>query len=323
MAAQKVPEQGNPFRIFKRSTNPKRQIQGDYRDNDRCIRTGPVGGLRDIFVSPFEFKGRGENMRNILRFRVVAMVLLALGLFAGSFAAVGAQGATPISGEPGTLVVAKFECTQIEEPTATVSDPVGVSAGVDDDVPAPEGCVPDSESFQIFLNNDFSSEPFAEFEAGVEAINGIPQNAPGVPHLLLETEQNVFFEFFVESGGVTTITVLNPADDGNATPVADDDDDGNGNGDGDGDGNGDGNGDATDVGQDGDDGDGSADGGAAASDDDDDSSTSGSGSSVSSLPSTGQGADSGTSGSSIVLLFGAMSLVALAAGFAWRQRRTA
>jgi len=43
-------------------------------------------------------------------------------------------------------------------------------------------------------------------------------------------------------------------------------------------------------------------------------------STVSSLPNTGQGSSS-SNGSTIVLLFGAMSLVALAAGFAWRQRR--
>ena len=47
------------------------------------------------------------------------------------------------------------------------------------------------------------------------------------------------------------------------------------------------------------------------------------GAGVSALPSTGQGVDAGTNGSAIVLLFGAMSLVALGAGFAWRQRHTA
>lgn len=238
-------------------------------------------------------------MRNILRFRVVAIVLLALGLFAGSLANVGAQ-ATPVTGEPGSVVVSKFVCTQIEEPTATISDPVGIdtAAGSPD---VEEGCSPSTASFQIYLNNDFTSTPFAEFDAGVATIDGVPQNIGGVPHLLLELDTNVFYEFFVAPGGVTTITVLNPADDGNATPVADDGgDDGTA------------------------DGGTSGDGGASTDDNGDDDSAGGtSGGSVSTLPSTGQGADSGTSGSSIVLLFGAMSLVALAAGFAWRQRRTA
>jgi len=44
---------------------------------------------------------------------------------------------------------------------------------------------------------------------------------------------------------------------------------------------------------------------------------------VSALPSTGQGDAAGTSASGIVLLFGAMSLIALVIGFAWRQRRVA
>ncbi len=226
-------------------------------------------------------------MRNVLRFRSVAIVLLALGLFAGSLANVGAQ-ATPITGQSGSVVVSTFECTQIEEPTAIVSEPAKVQVAGEAPI---DGCVPDDTVFQIFVNGDSDSEPFAEFNAGVETINGIPQNAPGVPHLLLEVDRNVFFEFFIESGGVTTATVLNPADDGNATPVGRDDDGGSS-------------------------ADGKDDGGAAAGGDDDDDS-------VNALPSTGQGTDSGTSGSSIVLLFGAMSLVALAAGFAWRQRRTA
>ncbi len=72
--------------------------------------------------------------------------------------------------------------------------------------------------------------------------------------------------------------------DGDATPVVDDD--------------------AADDGDD----DGAADG------DDDEA--------VSDLPSTGQGSDGGASGSAIVLFFGAISMVALAAGFAWRQRHT-
>lgn len=232
-------------------------------------------------------------MRNILRFRVVAIVLLALGLFAGSLANVGAQ-ATPVTGEPGSVVVSKFVCTQIEEPTATISDPVGIdTAAGEPDVE--EGCSPSTASFEIYLNNDFTSAPFAEFDAGVATIDGVPQNIGGVPHLLLELDTNVFYEFFVAPGGVTTITVLNPADDGDATPVGDDDDDGSSDG-------------------------SSGDDGASADDDNGDDDSAGG---VSTLPSTGQGADSGTSGSSIVLLFGAMSLVALAAGFAWRQRRTA
>jgi len=220
-------------------------------------------------------------MRDVARFRVPAMVLLALGLFAGGFSAASAQ-ATPGSGEPGTLVISNFVCTQIEEPTATVSDPVGVgTAGA----PEPEeGCVADSADFQIFVNSDFTSEPIDVFVDGTATVNGVPSTAAtGVPNALFEPAFNVFFEFEITPGGVTTITVLNPAkDEDGATLVAD----------------------ATD--------DGAVDG--VADDDDGD---------VSGLPSTGQGSDGGANGSAIVLLFGAISMVALAAGFAWRQRRSA
>lgn len=65
-----------------------------------------------------------------------------------------------------------------------------------------------------------------------------------------------------------------------------------------------------------DDGDGADDDGVGASGDDD-----GDGA-VSSLPSTGQGGNGGASSSAILLLFGAISLVALTAAYAWRQQRT-
>ncbi len=60
----------------------------------------------------------------------------------------------------------------------------------------------------------------------------------------------------------------------------------------------------------------------AAEDGDDDGAADDDDEAVSDLPSTGQGSDGGASGSAIVLFFGAMSMVALAAGFAWRQRHT-
>lgn len=65
-----------------------------------------------------------------------------------------------------------------------------------------------------------------------------------------------------------------------------------------------------------DDGDDADDDGVGASGDDD-----GDGA-VSSLPSTGQGGNGGASSSAILLLFGAISLVALTAAYAWRQQRT-
>jgi len=220
-------------------------------------------------------------MRDVARFRVPAMVLLALGLFAGGFSAASAQ-ATPGSGEPGTLVISNFVCTQIEEPTATVSDPVDVGAAADEPTPE-DGCTPDAAAFQIFANSDFTSDPINVYVNGTATVNGVPSTAAtSVPNALFDPVHNVYFEFEVTPGGVTMITVLNPAkDEDGATLVADATDDG-----------------AVDDVADDDDGD------------------------VSGLPSTGQGSDGGANGSAIVLLFGAMSMVALAGGFAWRQRRT-
>lgn len=235
-------------------------------------------------------------MRNILRFHVVAaMVLLALGLFVGSLDAVGAQGATPITSETGALAVTNFACTQIQESTAAFSEPVGVSDGTGKVEPPIPNCVPDSASFQIFLNNDFTAEPFTEFDAGTETINGIPMSVDGVPHLLLEVDTNVFFEFSVESGATTRLTILSPAiDDYDATPVANDD------------------GTATE------------DTAGRASNEAGATGINTSGKGVTVLPSTGQGADSGTSTKLPVFLFlGAISIAALLVGFVWRQRRTA
>jgi len=285
-------------------------------------------------------------MRNILRFRVVAIVLLALGLFAGTFANVGAQ-ATPVA-STGTLVVSKFDCPNLEEATATVSDPVPfVSAGGADT----SECVAGFADFQVFANADFESEPVAEFEAGQASVD----LAVGTGFALLEVDTNVFFLFDITADAITTITVLNPvADKDGATPVPGDKD-GDGKDDGgedkdggdggageDKDSNGDGVVDDKDTGDAGSDdggaagedgaaGDAGADGANGADGTDGANGANGAageagvseGKGVSVLPSTGQGADAGTSGSAIVLLLGAMSLVALTAGFAWRQRRTA
>lgn len=274
-------------------------------------------------------------MRNILRFRVVAMVLLALGLFAGTFANVGAQ-ATPVAGT-GTLVVSMFLCPDFDEATATVSDPgpFAVAGGADT-----SNCVEDEAFFQVFANADFDSEPVAEFEAGQASAD----LAPGTGFALLEPEQNVFFLFDIAADAVTTITVLNPVAEMNAaTPVDDngangdevvDDTDSADNGgsatDGEDTGGGtangaDGTAGGTGVsGPAGANGAGMSDGGQAAGAVGPDGAVESiSGKGVSILPSTGQGGSEESSDTSIILLLSAMSLVALVCGYAWRQRRSA
>ena len=233
----------------------------------------------------------------------------------------------------GTLVVSKFLCPDLEEATATVSDPVPFAAAGG----APSAnCVADTAFFQVFAGANFDSEPVAEFEAGQASVD----LAAGTGFALFEPDQDVFFLFDIAADSVTTITVLNPAaDKDGATPVAGDKD---GNGGGAVDDKDTGGGDvvddkdttggdvvvedevAADAGTD----EGGAAGEAGADGADGTDGAAGEageagGAGVTALPSTGQGADAGTSSSAIVLLFGAMSLVALAAGFAWRQRRTA
>ena len=274
-------------------------------------------------------------MRNILRFRVVAIVLLALGLFSGTFANVGAQ-ATPVV-DTGTLVVSQFLCPDFEEATATVSAPMpsATASGVDT-----SNCAADTAVFQVFANADFESEPVAELDASQASVD----LAAGTGFALLDPEQNVFFTFDIAADAVTTIMVLNPVAEMNAaTPV----DDNGANGDGvvddtdsadnggsatDGEDTGGGTANGADgtaggtgvSGPAGANGAGMSDGGQAAgavSPDGAIESISGKG--VSILPSTGQGGGKESGDTSIVLLLSAMSLVVLAAGIAWRQRRVA
>ena len=210
--------------------------------------------------------------------------------------------------EPGSLVIYNFACSQIEEAVARMSDPgvVNTSSGAPE-----EFCVATPAAFQIFVNGDFNSDPIEVFINGSGTVNGVPPSQEDAPHALFEPAFNVFFNIEIAPGDVTTVTVLNPTDDGGgATPNADGDgiraegiEDG-----------------AADIA-----------GGASTSDDNDEGDTSNVVSpsddddaegSIIGLPSTGQGGDGGVNGSVLVLVFGTISMVTLVGGFAWRQRRT-
>jgi len=133
-------------------------------------------------------------------------------------------------------------------------------------------------------------------DGGVALFDKLP---PGV-HTITDTQTGYSAEFEIVAGSITTVTVVFPegfgdtgSTDGDKDTESPDDAEDS----------------ASDSGSD------------TGSDSGSDSGTSGGGK-VSSLPSTGQGSSSSDSGT-IVLILGAMSLIALAGGFAWRQRRTA
>lgn len=134
-------------------------------------------------------------------------------------------------------------------------------------------------------------------DGGVALFDKLP---PGV-HTITDTQTGYSAEFEIVAGSITTVTVVFPegfgdtgSTDGDKDTESPDDAEDS----------------ASDSGSD------------TGSDSGSDSGTSGGGGKVSSLPSTGQGSSSSDSGT-IVLILGAMSLIALAGGFAWRQRRTA
>jgi hypothetical protein len=131
-------------------------------------------------------------------------------------------------------------------------------------------------------------------DGGVALFDKLP---PGV-HTITDTQTGYSAEFEIVAGSITTVTVVFPegyGDTGSSTGDKDTEDP--------------------------DDGDTAGDTGSDSGSDTGNNGSNGGGK-VSSLPSTGQGSNSSDS-STIVLILGAMSLVALAGGFAWRQRRTA
>jgi MYXO-CTERM domain-containing protein len=222
-------------------------------------------------------------------------------------------GELPGDSSTGSLVLTSYAAANVPSPEFFVSAPINVPpappeefpASADDayDIPYTGAYVVDRE-FLIFLNNDTSSVPLV-----LQTINGTAlfDQLPSGTHTIMDAQTGYSDVFSIEAGFVTTVVAVFPEGAGDSgdwdgdpdTDAPDGDDDGSDDGDDDG----------SDDGDDGDD-DGSSDG------------SSNGGGNVSKLPSTGQGGST-TDSSAIVMLLGAMSLVALAGGFAWRQRRSA
>jgi MYXO-CTERM domain-containing protein len=215
-------------------------------------------------------------------------------------------GEAPGFSDTGSLVLSSFAADQLDSPEFLRSAPINVlpqspeefPASADDEYDIPyTGAYTVDREFLVYLNEDTASVPTSiQTIGGTTLLDGLPEGT----HTLVDAQSGYSISFDIAQGSVTTVVAVFPEGFGDS-----------GNSDGDRDTEAPGQGDDDADGDDGDD-DGSDDG------DDDGGSTGGD---VTKLPSTGQGSSSDSS--SIVLLLGAMSLVALAGGFAWRQRRSA
>jgi hypothetical protein len=219
------------------------------------------------------------------------------------------SGETPGISNSGSLVLSSYGADQVGNTKFLVSDPINIApqAPIDQNLGFAEDDLADAgyagaytvdRQFLIYVNGDTNSAALSLQTIGGTALY---DNLPAGTHVLADAQTGESISFTIASGSVTTVVAVFPEGYGDTgepgdrdvdAPGADDDgaDTGDDNGDGDDDG-------------------GKADGG-------------NTGGGVSKLPSTGQGGNS-TDSSAIVMILGAMSLVALAGGFAWRQRRTA
>jgi MYXO-CTERM domain-containing protein len=214
-------------------------------------------------------------------------------------------GETPGVTDTACIVLSSFGAEAVDELTWLVSAPYNLPPSgdvLDLDIVIGEanydipyvGAYPVDREFTLLIGGVSSQfNRTIQTVGGVGVLCGIPDGT----HRLIDTQTGVGVELDTLTGNVTVVTAVFPEGTGDTgdsdgdpdTEAPDGADSGDGEDDGDGDGDGDGD-------------------------------TAGSGD-VSKLPSTGQG--SSTDSSAIVLILGAMSLVALAGGFAWRQRRSA
>jgi len=208
----------------------------------------------------------------------------------------------PNAGESdvNSIAIDTYVCDQIRYPVSSAGNTsFGGAAVEENDLPS-AGCTPTDRDLVLYLNGDLTAQPWASFttSGGVAVLNDVPAGF----HTIVDPATGYQFGVGVgpDEAGNGTVTAIGlyfpvggevvptqaPAEP-TATP-------GNG-------------GDNGHHGHD----HGKKDEGKKSS------------STVSSLPNTGQGSSSSSDSSTMVLLFGAMSLVALAGGLAWRQRRSA
>jgi len=247
-----------------------------------------VDGVPEGFVTIYETQSGAS-----IDVDVVSGNITSVTFFAPSGAGAG-------NSDIASIVIDTYGCDQIDVPVAATGSTGGVlPAAVENNDLEGAGCTPIDRDLVLYLNGDTTAQPWASFSTvdGVAALNEVPTG----DHVLVDPATGYQFPVSAAAGTVTAISLYFPIDDvvvptevaptataapGQPTAVPGGD-----------------HGHGHDHGNKG-------NGGKSSS------------SSVSSLPNTGQGSTSSDS-STLVLLFGAMSLVALAGGVAWRQRRSA
>ncbi|HWV35838.1 MAG TPA: hypothetical protein VNZ55_09395 [Thermomicrobiales bacterium] len=222
----------------------------------------------------------------------------------------------PNAGESdiNSIAIDTYVCDQIRYPVSSAGSTFFGGAAVEENDLPSAGCTPTDRDLVLYLNGDLTAQPWASFTTygGVAVLNAVPEG----DHVLVDPATGYQFgvSVFSDEGGNGTVTAISlffpvggdvvvptevPAEPtataapGQPTAVPGGDHGHHGHDHG-----------KKDSGKKG-------------------SSSSSSSSTVSSLPNTGQGSSSSSDSSTLVLLFGAMSLVALAGGVAWRQRRSA
>lgn len=242
----------------------------------------------------------------------------AFGLDPGSAAAIYNGACAAILGPPTEVPVPSIPPTEVPVPTETTvptdvpsttsTSSITINGYLSDQVAYPQfldsdpfstadagGTIPADFTFELYVNGDTSAAPFAvvSTDGGAAFVDDVPTGNVTI----YETSSGASADVAVISDEITAVTFFMPLGTESdvvpteapveATAPADPA--------------------QTTAVPDGDQG--KTDGGKSST-------------SVNSLPNTGQGSASSSDGSTIVLLFGAMSLVALAAGSAWRQRQT-
>ena len=201
-------------------------------------------------------------------------------------------GDTPGNSDLGSLVLTSYGADQVVTPQFFVSPPINITPEPAEEIAASgfdlpyEGAYVVDREFLVYINGDLNSVPLTlQTQGGTALADGLPEGT----HLLVDAQTEYSIEFDIAQGSITTIVAVFPEGTGDSGDPEDPDTEAPGGDDG------------SDDGSD----DGTDDGG-----------------DVTKLPNTGQTGNGSDSGS-LAIVLGAMSLLALAGAYAWRQRRTA
>jgi len=149
-------------------------------------------------------------MRNILRLRVLGILLLALGLFGGTAASAYAADATPpADSDTASVTIAAFWSDQVAKPTLTEG-----AASANEDAGVGAGFI--EATFSIYINGDLTADPWATvttWNGDAQVIDALPV---GTHKLVLdgavgyESPYTWSWDITVTAGTGTFLTVLVP-----------------------------------------------------------------------------------------------------------------